>query len=435
MNGGAPLVVDERIVTAEWSRDGGSMAVVRASNGTNQLEFPPGKVRYRTPGWLSSLRFSPSGDELAFIEHPLRHDDSGSLKLLSLRGNIRTISEDWVSITGLGWHPSLGEVWFSAAREGEPRGIWAATRAGKVRPVAQAPGALTLRDIAPDGRILLARDARRLEMAGRIAPEDVEHEYSWLDWSRVQDLSPDGRLILFDESGEAAGAHPLAYVQHVLDRRIVRLGEGVAMALSPDGTTALLASENRRRLRLAPVTGGTPRDVPENGLTYQWAKYFPDGQRLLVLASQAPAGLRLYVQELAQGRIVPLAPEMMVRNAAIAPDGTKVAVLAPDNQLVLYRANGGPPRVIPSTEPLAPLRWTRKGDAIFVQHLRGTGELPARISLVRVETGALTRWNELAPTDRMGVTGVTGVAIGADEQSYVYSFRRQLSELYLVDGW
>jgi DNA-binding winged helix-turn-helix (wHTH) protein len=436
MNGGAPLLVDQSIVTAEWSRDGRTLALVRAVNGSSQLEFPPGKVLYRTAGSLSGVRFSPAADAIAFIEHPVRHDDSGGLKLLSLRGGpVQSLSDDWVSITGLAWHPKRCEIWFSAAREGEPRSIWAASPSGKVRSIAQAPGSLTLRDIAPDGRVLVARETRRLEMACRILHNATESDFSWLDWSRVQDVSPDNRLVLFDESGEAAGAHSLVYTQSTLDRSIVRLGEGVAMALSPNGKTALIADENRRRLRLVPVSGGASHDLPDTRLKYQWAKYFPDGRRLLVLASQPQKGLRLYVQQLDTGAVSTISGEMMVRNTAISPDGNRVAVLTPEQQLTIYPAAGGAPEVVPSTEPLAPLRWSAHGDWLYVQHLRGYSDLPARISQVRISGGALKPWKEITPADRMGVTSVTGVVIAPDEQSYIYSFRRQLSELYVVEGW
>jgi Tol biopolymer transport system component len=435
MNGGSPLLVDQSVWTAEWSRDGKTLALVRAINGASQLEFPPGKVLYRTSGWLGSLRFSPFGDEIAFLEHPLRHDDSGGLKVLALNGGVKSVSDGWVSITGAAWHPMRKEIWFSAAREGEPRSVWTVARSGKLREVAQAPGGLTLRDIGPDGRVLVSRDSKRLEMAGQVSENAASHDYSWLDWSRAVDLTPDNRLILFDESGEAAGPHQLVYIQSTLDRSIVRLGEGVAMAFSADSRSALTASESRRRLRLTPVTGGVGRDLPDTGLKYQWAKFFPDGRRLLVLASEPQKGLRLYVQQLEGANVLPISPEMMVRNAAISPDGSRAAVLSPENRLALYPTAGGSPQIVATTEPLAPLRWNRKGDWIYVQHLRGYTELPARISRIQVSTGKVVPWREITPPDQMGVTSVTGVIIGADEQSYIYSFRRMLSELFVVEGW
>ena len=125
----------------------------------------------------------------------------------------------------------------------------------------------------------------------------------------------------------------------------------------------------------------------------------------------------------------------MVRNAAISPDGNTVAVLSSDNRLILIPTGGGSAQVIPAGEPLAPLRWSSRGDAIYVQHLRGYTELPARISRIQVPGGKLTPWKEITPADQMGVDLVTGVIIAADERSYIYSYRRILSELYTVEGW
>ena len=57
---------------------------------------------------------------------------------------------------------------------------------------------LTLRDIAADGKLLLTIEARRLEMAGRIAGDSGERALSLTDSSRVQQLSADGSLLLFE---------------------------------------------------------------------------------------------------------------------------------------------------------------------------------------------------------------------------------------------
>ena len=56
---------------------------------------------------------------------------------------------------GIAWHPSGQEVWFTASPDNAPKSLWAATRSGHVRALAHGPGAITLRDIAPDGRRLL----------------------------------------------------------------------------------------------------------------------------------------------------------------------------------------------------------------------------------------------------------------------------------------
>src|SRR5260370_28839473 len=145
LNGSAPSHVDGGIMTAEWSRDGGRLALVRAIEGQNQLEFPAGKVVWRSPGSLANVRFSPVSDAIAYIEHPIRHDDSGRVRLLQPGGPSRILGGDWISASGLAWHPSGKEIWFTASRDGGPRSLWAVTPSGRLRAVAQAPGVLTLR--------------------------------------------------------------------------------------------------------------------------------------------------------------------------------------------------------------------------------------------------------------------------------------------------
>ncbi len=434
MHGSGSSFVDQAIMTAEWSRDGARLALVRAVKGRNQIEYPAGNVIYSTSGWVSNLRFSPLSDALAFVEHPVRHDDAGRVRLIAAGAN-SVLGGDWASISGLAWHPSGKEIWLTASRGGGPRAVWAVAPSGKLRTVAAAPGVLTLRDIAPDGQVLISRDVRRLEIAAKLPGDSAERDLSWLDWSRVQEISPGGSLILFDESGEAAGSHTLAYVRKTADGAVTRLGEGIATALSPDGKFALLIAEDRLRLRLVPVDGGQPKALPQTGLSYQWVKYFPDGRRLLALANRPQQGLRLYVQSIEDSKVTPISPEMMVRNAAISPDGARIAILSADNRLLVYKPEGGDPDQIPTTEPLAPLRWSEDGQWIFVQRLRGYTELPARIFRIRARGGEIKPWAEITPADPMGVNSVTGVSIAADERSYVYSYRRVLSELYLVDGW
>ena len=125
---------------------------------------------------------------------------------------------------------------------------------------------------------------------------------------------------------------------------------------------------------------------------------------------------------------------MAVRNVAISPSGNEVAVLTASGDLEIYPVRQGKPRVLARGENLAPMHWSRDGQHIFVQHLRAYTDLPARVSRIDVQSGKLALWNEIAPVDRMGVTSVTGIAISADEQSYVYSYRRLLAELFIADG-
>src|ERR1700751_5013552 len=69
--GGAPREVLNDVNWADWTTDGSSLAIVRLQGGFSQLEFPIGKVLYKTPGWIGDPRISPKGDLIAFLYHPI----------------------------------------------------------------------------------------------------------------------------------------------------------------------------------------------------------------------------------------------------------------------------------------------------------------------------------------------------------------------------
>jgi hypothetical protein len=68
-------------------------------------------------------------------------------------------------------------------------------------------------------------------------------------------------------------------------------------------------------------------------------------------------------------------------------------------------------------------------------HLRASVQSAAQVSRLRVATGELRPWKMLQPSDAVGVNSITGLTIADDETSYVYSYRRVLSDLYLAEGW
>ncbi|HEV8316335.1 MAG TPA: LpqB family beta-propeller domain-containing protein [Vicinamibacterales bacterium] len=432
MNAGAPSPVERNIMSADWSPDG-RMAIVRAIDGVTQLEFPPGSLVHKTSGWISGVRVSPTGDRIAFIEHPVRHDTRGTVKLVDASRTVHSVSDEWATASGIAWHPSRDEIWFTASRDGASKSLWAITPSGKLRPVAQTAGTMTLRDIALDGSALASRDTERLEMAAVREGETTERDLSWLDWSRVADVSSDGRLVLFDESGVAGGPQYSVYIHRLDDDATVRLGDGLGMGLSPDGKHALtLSPHDRTRLRILPLGAGKPIELAATGLVYQWARYFPDGRRLLALANEPGKPLRLYVQSL-DGKPFPMTPPAVVRNVAISPDGTKVAVMSADSRLLIYPAiEGGTARLVPTSEPLAPLLW-REDDWLFVQHIGGYTQVPTRVSRLHLATGEMRPSRELRPRDPAGVNAITKVMLSRDARTVIFNYRRVLSELFVLE--
>ena len=60
--------------------------------------------------------------------------------------------------------------------------------------------------------------------------------------------------------------------------------------------------------------------------------------------------------------------------------------------------------------------------------------LPAKIFRVDAVTGRRELVRQLTPLDPAGVLSIDPVRMTSDGKSYVYSYRRLLSDLYLVEG-
>ena len=99
-----------------------------------------------------------------------------------------------------------------------------------------------------------------------------ERDMSFLDYSFAADLSADGKLLLFDEEGEAGGANYTVYLRKSDHSPVVRLGEGNALALSPDGKWAVsILPLPNSPIRLLPTGTGEPRELALPGLSAEQA--------------------------------------------------------------------------------------------------------------------------------------------------------------------
>ncbi len=433
--GGAPKEIQEDVLWADWAPDGQSLAVVRQQGGKVRLEYPVGKVLYETAGWISHPRVSPRGDEVAFLDHPAQGDDAGAASIVDRSGQRRTISEVFSSAQGLSWSPDASEVWFTAASEGFARALRAATRSGRGRILAQGTGGLTIEDVSKTGRVLVTQAKARQGISGLVPGSPKERDFSWLDWSLARDLSPDGQMLLFDETGEGGGPGYSVCVRKADGSPAVRLGPGLAAALSPDGGSVLAFTKEGSAYRMVvyPIGAGEPRRLPATPIRIEQAGWLPDGRRILFSGSEPDHGSRIWVQGLDDAKPRPVAPEGYRMFAkGLSPDGRAVASLGPDQRFYLYPVEGGEPTAIPGlVKGDVPSGWTQDGRSIFV---RARGEVPQRLWKLDVATGRKELWKELMPPDPAGIWLISPVWVTPDEKFYVYSFSRSLADLYVVDG-
>jgi eukaryotic-like serine/threonine-protein kinase len=433
LGGGAPREVLENVQWADWSPDGTNFAVVREFGGLSRLEYPIGKVLYQTGGWLSHPRVGPKGDVVAFIEHPVRRDDAGSIAVVDLSGKKKTLSTGWETAWGLGWSPNGSEIWFSSTRLGYGRYLSAVSLSGKERLLAREPGTLTLQDVARDGRVLITRDVPRVGMVGMTAGSSKERDLSWLDWSAPKDLSFDGKKLLFTESGEAGGENYSTYLRGTDGSPAVRLGDGVSFALSPDQRWVLSGLPKAPvQLNLLPTGAGESRQLTHDQINRLWARWFPDGKRLLFSGDEPGKGVRLYVQDMSGAPAKAITSEGVNGSLiAISPDGKQVALVGADQKPALLTVDSGEIRPIPGLDTgEAPIAWTSDGRSLFVYRL---GEVPATVNRLDLATGHKQAWKQLVPPDVSGVTDISSVLITPDGNNYVYEYGRTLSDLYLVN--
>jgi Tol biopolymer transport system component len=432
--GGAAREIAAGVQYADWSPDGTALAIVRPVAGKMRLEYPLGKVLYETAGWVSHPRISHDGKVIAFIDHPFERDDSGSIAIVDMSGNKKTLSGQFVSAQGLAWSPN-GEVWFTATTSGSSRELRAVTLAGKERLVYLGTGTLTLHDIFKDGRVLFSRDDMRAGMIAMAPGESKERDLSWHDWTIPRDLSDDGKLVAFDETGEAGGETGEIYVRGSDGSPAVRLSDGSAPSLSPDGKWVLARGFSLQHALLKLPTGaGESGTISTGDIQAHQAFFFPDGRHILILGNQAGHGLRLWVGDTGGSPPQPISPEgaMVRRRGCISPDGKQVAARDPEGNITIYPTIAeGKPLVVSNAQPgEEPVQWTADGKSLLV----GRSEVPARVFEINLTTNERKLMESFMPADPTGLFGNAAPDFSRDLKSYIYSYERITSDLYVVEG-
>jgi Tol biopolymer transport system component/predicted Ser/Thr protein kinase len=431
--GGAPREVLDDVEWADWAPDGASLAVIHEVDGRKRLEFPLGKVLYQADGWLGNPRVAPDGKMVAFIDHPQPRDDGGSVAVVDLSGKKTMLSDGWDSIQGLAWSPDGNEIWFTATRTGGDRSLFATNLSGKVRLLARVPGELTILDVGKEGNVLLTRGNDRAGIIGLAPSEAKEKDLSWLDWSVPGSLSVDGKMVLFQEAGEGGGPKYAVYLRNTDGSPAIRLGEGSGLSLSPDGKWALARlNVTPSPLVLYPTGVGEMRQAKDDGLNHTAAAFLPDGKRFVFTGTEAGHGVRLYVESLDDAKPHAFSPEGAGAGIVLSPNGEWVADIGPDRRVYLFPVAGGEAKAVPGLQPEeVPTGWSSDGRSLFVLT---RGQVPAQVYRVDVATGQRTFWKSMEPADSAGIDTIGRVMMSLDNKSYVYSYVRTLSDLYLVEG-
>jgi dipeptidyl aminopeptidase/acylaminoacyl peptidase len=390
---------------------------------------------------VEALRVSPRGDTIAFLDHPMHDDSAGWVATVDLAGHYRTISSRFNSMRGLAWTPDGGEVWFAAAKQGTNMAVWAVSQSGRERLVARFPAYISVEDIAPGPRVLISLHTLSESMIQVASPGD--QDLYWHDQSQVRDLSRDGGKILFSESGAASRQDYEAYLRKAdLSSPAVHLGDGLPLALSPDGQWVIAnPAGSPAPLTLLPAGPGDPRPLAADNIHHVGAAWLPDGNGFVFAGSSPGENLRYFVQALHGGKPQPITlPDVHFERRSpivVSPNGRSVAAVGNDGRVLLYPTDPaalGQARAVPGLAPgFTPLRWCEDDRLVLHRYDQRPPE-PPQLWKVDIQTGNLKLWKKVTPPNSVGLLDLAPIRVSPDCQSYAYSPLNVLSQLYLVSG-
>jgi eukaryotic-like serine/threonine-protein kinase len=435
--GGAPRELLDSVTEADWGPDD-SLAVVKRRNSGMQVEFPVGAPLHEAPS-IWSMRVSPRGDRVAFFESQGAWPGVTGQLVVVDRSRRATTLVRGVMALGLAWAPGGDEVWFTAARADGPPALRAVSLSGTERVVERVPAPLKLDDMAPDGRVLLTKGLDLGGITCRLPGESSEREIGWLQNSRVEGLSADGKTILF-------GAMEGNWLRAVYVRRpdaapAVRLGDGHPESLSADGKWVLARAPGApndwgSEWMLVPTGAGAARRLPRGDIAQlREGAWLPDGAQILFTAIEKGSATRAYVQNVNTGQMRRITPEgVYMPEKAATPDGKSVLVSL-DGRWWLYPIDSGSRRAVSAIGvDDSPIQWSTGGGFLYVARGRGDMRPPIQIDRVDVASGRREPFRTVVPSDPVGIDRIDSLVITPDGRGYCYSYARRLQELYVAGG-
>jgi Tol biopolymer transport system component len=435
LGGGTPREVLENVQEADWSPSGDSLAVVRylPQNSHWRLEYPIGHVLLDTINWISGPKISPDGKWIAFGDHENpAGDDQGSIAVVDREGREKKLSSGWVAAQGIVWSPSGDEIWFTASDTGSAGNLRGVTLSGKVRTITNVPGGMWLQDIR-NGMPLVLANQKRLGLRGISPSGKQEQELGWLGWSVMRDLSRDGKKVLFEEEADGGGPNYTIFLRDTDGSPPVRIGEGIGLAISPDGKWVITKPAKGGPLSVVPTGAGEARQLTHDNISYIAVRYLPDGKQLLADGIESGKGERDYLIDVNSGNAKPLTPEGF-SGALLSRDGRNAAVVGPDGKWGVWPLEGGGFRPIPGLDAKYSVPgWTPDGSSFVYANEAQVRRRTFTIYRVNVATGKMEPWKTLGDSLPSGAR-LDYLFLSADGNGFVYMYAQVLSEAYVVKG-
>jgi hypothetical protein len=271
--GGKPRRILEGVGWADWSRGGSSLAVVRDTGTERVLELRDAdgglqRALFKTTGDITWVRFAPGEKQIAFIHHPDPQAVGGEVRIVGLDGSGgRALTPHFDTCWGLDWNARSGEILVTGIQE-DRNALWAVATSGRLRVVTVFPEESILESVQSGGdRCLFSTQTQAARLVARQAG-GLPRDLSWLAYPRIEDISPDGKSLLFFDwarTQRSAGT----WIRPIEGGDAVRLSEWDPGRFSPDGRRIIgwaQSATGPSQLALFPVESGKGQLLPTPGV-------------------------------------------------------------------------------------------------------------------------------------------------------------------------
>ena len=438
--GGSPRRILDNSGWADAAKDGRFLVVVRDLGAERVLELRSAegalqRTLFKTSGAIWFARISPDQKKVAFVHYPFRLDGIGEIQVAAIDGSgSKVLTKRFDQCAGLDWSAKTGEIWFTASTQTAygNGALWTVSPSGKLRSRYSLPDFFVLQSVSASGdRLLLTSQQEGVALTVRHGAEDP-HDLSWLGWTLVGDISPDGKTALFYDRGPTENTSGI-WIRPLAGGDATRLGAGLPGRFSPDGRSIVAVTRpvaGASQLSLIPVDAGAARLLPTPGANVS-APSFAGPNTLLFVRSEKGVSEVWTVETDGSGARSLGAAGCDMPTAS--PSGSSFLCLNGPRKrsLFIHPIKGGPGLQLyelPDDRAFIYARWNAAGDRIFgVTRDR-------RLLTLDSSTGALLREEAIG----LAGTGVQGrlltAALDASGETRAYSIIRASSDLYLASG-
>jgi eukaryotic-like serine/threonine-protein kinase len=159
--------------------------------------------------------------------------------------------------------------------------------------------------------------------------------------------------------------------------------------------------------------------------------WFKDNNRFVFGGNQSGKQPSWWLYEMSTAKLTPITKEGITGQAILISDDESSILARSEQGYAFYSLQGKELKQVPAlTIDDALIQWASDGKSVFV--VNRNNQNPLQVAHVDLSDGKRELWKEITPSDPAGITGRGFMLMTQDGKTYAYTFRRVLSDLYLV---